>query len=116
VYLNELVPDNTLWINKDEADKLGIKDGDYIEVKTDDYSGKIRAKVTPYIHPEAVFMLHGFGNEIPLKTRSFGKGLRDTKFQNGMLETVDPVGGGVAYLECTVRVRKSQGSGLKEGE
>jgi hypothetical protein len=53
-------------------------------------------------------MLHGFGNEIPLKTRSFKKGLRDTKFQQGLLETVDPVGGGVAYLECMVSVRKAQ--------
>ncbi|MBF0506552.1 MAG: molybdopterin-dependent oxidoreductase [Nitrospirae bacterium] len=104
IYLHEIVPENEIWINRDEADKLGIKDGDMVEVSSDGYSGKIKAKVTPYIHPEAVFMLHGFGSEIPLKTRSFKKGLRDTKFAKGLLETVDPVGGGVAYLECMVRV------------
>ena len=104
IYLHEIVPENELWINRDEADKLGIRDGDMVEVSADGYSGKIKAKVTPYIHPEAVFMLHGFGSEIPLKTRSFKKGLRDTKFAIGLLETVDPVGGGVAYLECRVRV------------
>jgi thiosulfate reductase/polysulfide reductase chain A len=108
-YLNEIVPENTLWINADEAAKLGIKDGDMAEVSADGYSGNIRAYVTPYIHPEAVFMLHGFGNEVPLKTRSFKKGLRDTKFQKGLLETVDPVGGGVAYLECMVGVKKAGG-------
>jgi thiosulfate reductase / polysulfide reductase chain A len=108
-YLNEIVPENSLWINADEAFKLGIKNGDLAEVSTDGYSGKIRAYVTPYIHPEAVFMLHGFGNEVPLKTRSFQKGLRDTKFQKGLLETVDPVGGGVAYLECMVGVKKASG-------
>jgi hypothetical protein len=54
-------------------------------------------------------MLHGFGNEVPLKTRSFKKGLRDTKFQKGLLETVDTVGGGVAYLECMVGVKKAGG-------
>jgi thiosulfate reductase/polysulfide reductase chain A len=106
IYLNEIVGENTLWINAGEAEKLGIKDGDRVVVSTDGYSGTIRAQVTPYIHPEAVFMLHGFGNEVPLKTRSFNKGLRDTKFQRGLLETVDPVGGGVAYLECMVSVKK----------
>lgn len=104
IYLHEIVPENELWINRDEADKLGIKDGDMVEVSADGYSGRIKAKVTQYIHPEAVFMLHGFGSEIPLKTRSFKKGLRDTKFEKGLLETVDPVGGGVAYLECMVKV------------
>jgi len=110
-YLNELVHQNTLWINAEEAEKLGIKNGDDAEVSADGYSGKIRAYVTPYIHPEAVFMLHGFGNEVPLKTRSFKKGLRDTKFQKGLIETVDPVGGGVAYLECMVGVKKASGGG-----
>ena len=109
LYLNEIVSENTLWINADEAAKLGIQEGDLVEVIADGYSGIIRAHVTPYIHPEAVFMLHGFGNEIPIKTRSFKKGLRDTKFQKGLLETVDPVGGGVAYLECMVGVKKMSG-------
>ena len=108
-YLNEIIPENTLWINTDEAVKLGINNGDMVEVSAEGYSGNIRAYITPYIHPEAVFMLHGFGNEVPLKTRSFKKGLRDTKFQKGLLETVDPVGGGVAYLECMVGVKKVGG-------
>ncbi len=107
IYLNEILSENVLWMNEKEAKDLGIKDGDKVEVSTDGYNGKIKAKVTPHIHPEAVFMLHGFGNEVPLKTRSFKKGLRDTKFQTGLLETVDPVGGGVAYLECMVKVKKA---------
>jgi thiosulfate reductase/polysulfide reductase chain A len=63
--------------------------------------------VTPFIHPEAVFMLHGFGSEIPLKTRSFGKGLSDNRLETGLLEKTDPVGGGIAFLECMVSVKKS---------
>lgn len=107
IYLNELISENVLWMNEKEAKDLGIKDGDKVEVSADGYSGKIKAKVTPLIHPEAVFMLHGFGNEIPPKTRSYKKGLRDTKFETGLLETIDPVGGGVAYLECMVGVKKA---------
>jgi hypothetical protein len=52
-------------------------------------------------------MLHGFGNEIPLKTRSYKKGLRDTRFEKGGLKSVDPVGGGIAYMECMVSVKKA---------
>jgi thiosulfate reductase/polysulfide reductase chain A len=109
IYLNEIISENTLWINAKEAAKLGIGDGDLVEVSTDGYTGSIRAHVTPHIHPETVFMLHGFGSEVPLKTRSFRKGLRDNLFQKGLLETVDPVGGGVAYMEATVTVRKAKG-------
>lgn len=111
IYLNELMPENVLWINEAEAKELGIKEGDIVEVSSNGYSGKIKAKVTPLIHPEAVFMVHGFGWEIPLKTRSYKKGLRDTKFEIGLLETVDPVGGGVAYLECMVKVKKLDNAG-----
>lgn len=107
IYLNELMPENVLWINEDEAKELGIKDGDWVEVSSNGYSGKIKAKVTPFIHPEAVFMVHGFGSNIPLKTRSYKKGLSDNSFQIGLLETVDPVGGGVAFLECFVTVKKA---------
>jgi len=85
---------------------LGINDGDIVEVSSDGFSGTIKAKVTPYIHPEAVFMVHGFGNEIPLKTRSYKKGLSDNKFQIGLLEKTDPVGGGVAFNECFVSIKK----------
>ena len=107
IYLNELASENEVWINKDAAENLGIKDGAMVEIGASGYSGKIKAKVTPYIHPEAVFMLHGFGNEIPLKTRSFKKGLSDTRLEKGLLEKTDPVGGGIAFLECMVSVKKA---------
>ena len=108
-YLNEILPVNTLWINDQEAAKMGVQHSDTVKITSPDgsYSGTLAANVTPFIHPEAVFMLHGFGNDIPLKTRSFGKGLRDNKFETGLLEAVDPVGGGIAYLECFVKVEKA---------
>jgi thiosulfate reductase/polysulfide reductase chain A len=108
-YLHEIVPENRLWLNDVEAGKLGIRSGDAVEVSAGGHVGTIAAHVTPLIHPEAVFMLHGFGNEVPAKTRSFGKGLKDSRFAAGLLGMVDPVGGGVANLECTVRVGKAPG-------
>lgn len=108
-YLNEIVPENRLWLNDAEAAKLGIRSGDVVEVSARDRVGTIPVYVTPLIHPEAVFMLHGFGNEIPCKTRSFKKGLKDAKFAAGLLGKIDPVGGGIANLECTVKVQKAPG-------
>jgi thiosulfate reductase/polysulfide reductase chain A len=52
-------------------------------------------------------MVHGFGNEIPLKTRSYKRGLSDNALQIGQLELIDPVGGGVSFLECFVTVKKA---------
>ena len=108
LYLNEILPVNSLWINAQEAAKMGVRYGDQVKITAPDgsYSGTLAAHVTPFIHPEAVFMLHGFGQDIPLKTRSFGKGLCDSKFETGMVEATDPVGGGIAYLECFVKVEK----------
>ncbi len=106
--LNEIVSENELWINTGEAKKLGIKDGDRVEVSVEGYSGTIKAKVVDYIHPEAVFMLHGFSDSIPFRTRSrkHGEGLSDVKLQRGLLKT--PVGGNCPLVECIVSVKKAK--------
>ena len=59
--LHELMPENTLWINKRAADKLGIRDGDMVDVVSDTQKGVVRAHVTEFIHPEAVYTVHGLG-------------------------------------------------------
>lgn len=50
-----------LWINDEEADKSVIEDGDLVEVSNHCYSEQIRANVTGHMPPEAVFLVHGFG-------------------------------------------------------
>lgn len=105
--LNEIVGENELWINTAEAKKLGIRDGDKVEVSVEGYSGKIKAKVVDYIHPEAVFMYHGFSDSVPFRTRSRrnGEGLSDMKLQKGLLKA--PVGGNCPLTECIVTVKKA---------
>jgi thiosulfate reductase/polysulfide reductase chain A len=97
-YLSELVPENELWINTARAAKLGIKDGALVEVTSPMTVSKIKAKVTDFIHPEAVFMLHGFGKTVPAQTRCFGKGASDALLQ----ENVSDQAGGSPALENTV--------------
>lgn len=100
--LNELVPENVLWINNSEAKKLGVKDGQMVEVSSSRGKDTIRAYVTDLIHPEAVFMLHGFGRQVPVLTRCYRKGASDTLLQENI---TDMVGGSPALQHVQVTVR-----------
>ena len=103
--LSQLLGSNKLWINADEAARLGIGDGDEVEVISGDTKGTIQAKVTDFIHPQAVFMLHGFGKDIPAQERAFGKGLADQVFMKGKLKEWDKAGGGLNLMESFVTVK-----------
>ena len=106
--LHEIMPENTLWIHPQAAQQLGINDGDpWSEVENEGYRVKGRASITPFIHPEAVFMYHGFGRTIPLQTRAYKRGMADQRLQKGFLTRYDPVGGGNRLTECVVKVVKA---------
>jgi thiosulfate reductase/polysulfide reductase chain A len=102
--LHELLDTNKLWINSQAAKKLGIKDGDSVKVSAGEEQGTIAAYVTDLIHPDAVFMLHGFGTDVPAKKRSFGKGLADQMYMIGKLKEWDKAGGGLNLAESFVTV------------
>jgi thiosulfate reductase/polysulfide reductase chain A len=72
-----------------------------VQVASSRASGRIRAYVTELIHPEAVFMVHGFGHEARSASRSYNKGLA-----NGLLleNITDPVGGSPALHHTCVTV------------
>ena len=105
--LHELMPENALWINKRAAAKLGVADGDLVDVGVCGCSGSIKAHVTEFIHPGAVYMVHGFGRQIPLQSRAYHAGIADQKLMRGMLQEMDPAGGGLNLCECFVTVRRS---------
>lgn len=101
-YLSEIVPENVLWINTRRAAQLGISDGALVEVTSSRGAGKIRAYVTDFIHPEAVFMLHGFGHEAQAATRCFNRGVSDSL----LLENIsDTVGGSPALHDTFVALK-----------
>jgi thiosulfate reductase / polysulfide reductase chain A len=106
--LFEQMPENRLWINSAAARKLEIADGDRVEVSQNGYTETISAKVTDLIHPEAVFVVHGFGHTLPVESRARGRGLADNKFMQGGLDLWDPAGGGIALQEHFVAVRKAE--------
>ncbi|MBU0681818.1 MAG: molybdopterin-dependent oxidoreductase [Proteobacteria bacterium] len=105
--LNEMMAENTLWINSKAAGKMGVVDGDMVDVTSQDVTSVVKAKVTEFIHPEAVYTVHGFGRQIPLQTRAYHAGMSDQKLMRGQLQNMDPVGGGLNLCETFVTVRRS---------
>lgn len=101
-YLHELVPENELWINSNVAAELGIMNGSQVEVSSKIGTSVVKAKVTDFIHPEAVFMLHGFGKTVPAQTRCYKKGASDALIQENIS---DVAGGSPALDETLVQVR-----------
>jgi len=104
--LAEQMPENVLWINGEKAAVLKIADGEMVEVRNNGHRGRIKAKVTDLIHPDAVFMVHGFGHTLPVESRALGKGVSDGALMCGGLALWDKAGGGMALQEHFVTVSK----------
>ncbi|MBE3580637.1 MAG: molybdopterin-dependent oxidoreductase [Thermoanaerobacteraceae bacterium] len=102
-YLVSLMPENELWIHTGPASRLGIKSGDIVEVASEVGKVTVKARVTEGIHPEAVFLAHGFGCGVPLRRLAYNRGA------NGSLLIpirVAPISGVTAQCETLVTVRK----------
>lgn len=106
-YLNEIAPENVLWIHSKGAESLGIKDGDMVTLSSSRGSGEMRAFATDLIHPEAVFMLHGYGHQSQAATRSFNKGVSDAVLMENIS---DMIGGSPALHDTFVTVTKLEGT------
>ncbi len=104
--LNELYPENEVWVNADAAAAQGLQDGQYVWLENQDgaRSGPIKIKVTQRIRPDAVFMAHGFGQQAPGLTRANGKGASDTQLQTRYV--LDPISGGAGMRVNFVRIVK----------
>ena len=102
-WLFDFAPENRLWISPDSAHDTGIKEGDLVEVASSAGSARLRAKISPEIRRDCVFMLHGFGKRSPKLKRVYQRGGSDS----AILETAwDKVSGNAALHETFVTVRK----------
>ena len=92
--LNELQPENEIWVNDAAATRLGLKDGNRVWLENQDgaKSGPIGVKATPRIRPDCVYMVHGFGHDAPGLTRAHRKGASDALLQTRY--ALDPISGG----------------------
>lgn len=104
--LSEQMSENVLWLNKSVGGKMKIADGEEVEIASNGHADRIKVMLTEFIHPEAVFMIHGFGHTLPIESRAFGKGVADNCLMPGGLGVWDPAGGALAMQEHFVTVKK----------
>ena len=102
--LNELYPENELWLNASKADEEGLEDRQEVWLENQDgaRSGPIKVKVTERIRGDAVFMPHGFGHKSEGLTRVNGVGASDTELQTRYV--LDPISGGAGMRVNFVRI------------
>jgi len=104
VMLLDLMRENYLWINDDDAKKKGISYGDLVEVESKVGKIKIKAYPTMKIIPGVVFYVHGFGAESTGLTFGYRNGASD----NAIIEDIiEPVFGSAAMHETIVDVRRA---------
>ncbi len=59
--LNELVPENRVWINPEDAKRLGVAAGEEVAVESRRGAIRVRARVTEKVPPGVVFIPFHFG-------------------------------------------------------
>ena len=104
--LHKQMPENVLWLNQAAAAALDITDGETVTVSIQDRSGRIRVRLSEFVHPEAAFTVTGFGRTLPPESRARGRGLAANRLMPGGLGIGDPSGGGLALQEHEISVRK----------
>lgn len=95
-----------LWINAGRARKLGIRDGDLVEIASPHATRRIRVKVTERIHPEAAFLPAGYGNLSPWLKTARGFGVNPNDFTPHRVEAIS---GHAMMMEVLITVRKVVG-------
>ncbi|MFA7383526.1 MAG: molybdopterin-dependent oxidoreductase [Desulfurivibrionaceae bacterium] len=79
-WLHNEMPSNPVWLNDESAKKMGLKEGDTIElVNQDGVKSRTSSvvKVTPGIRKDTIYMAHGYGTMNKAMTVASGKGIDD---------------------------------------
>ncbi len=103
IMLLDVMRENYVWINKDQADAKGIEFGDIVEVKSSVGKVYIKAYPTIKIIKDVVFYVHGFGQESTGLTFGYRNGASDNMI---IEDKVESVFGSAAMHETVVEVRK----------
>ena len=102
--LNWHQPENAVWLNPEPARRLGIKDGDTVQMRN--RSGgqvTVKAKVTAGIRPDCVYYAPGYGSISPGKPLVYRRGAS----QAAILEShFEPISGNALMHETIVEIRR----------
>ncbi|NWF93923.1 MAG: molybdopterin-dependent oxidoreductase [Syntrophaceae bacterium] len=93
-----------LWMNQERGERLGLKDGDWVQIKSMVGEGRIRVRLTQGIHPSCVWLPSGYGIFSKHLKTAYDIGLS----YNDFLPTYfDPTVGHVMASEIIVKVSKA---------
>ncbi|MFB3887199.1 MAG: molybdopterin-dependent oxidoreductase [Thermodesulfobacteriota bacterium] len=93
-----------LWMNRERGSHLGLKDGDWVQMKSITGEGKIRVRLTEGIHPSCVWLPSGYGIFSKHLKTAYDIGLS----YNDFLPTYfDPTVGHAMSSEIVVQVTKA---------
>ncbi len=87
-WLSNLGQENEIWINAEVAAKSFIDTGDLVSVSSKTGQVTARARATRGIHPDAVFLVHGFGHNTPMQRHSYRHGVNDNDLINPPIEAI----------------------------
>jgi len=94
-YLNDLMAENTIWINPKVAKEWDIINGQEIWLQNQDgisVPNPIKVRITERIRWDSIYMVHGFGHSDKRLTRSYNRGIADLDLITKV--HIDPVMGG----------------------
>ncbi|MBW2369358.1 MAG: nitrate reductase, partial [Deltaproteobacteria bacterium] len=101
--LNELMPENALWLHPTAADSLGIREGDLVTVTSKAGSGVLKATLKQGIREDTVYMASGFGVLSKGLTKVYGKGACVSEI---LEDYADDLSGNMAMHETFVQVAR----------
>ncbi len=101
--LLDLARENYIWINQGQADEMGIRHGDMLEVKSRVGKVFIKAYPTHRIIQDTLFFVHGFGATSDGLTLGYRNGASDNMIIEDIIE---PVFGSAAMHETQVEIAK----------
>ena len=58
--LRRLMPDPLVWVHPDTAARLGVADGDWVDVESSRGAIELRVSVIPALDPRVIYALHGW--------------------------------------------------------
>jgi thiosulfate reductase/polysulfide reductase chain A len=75
--LHEMMPTNAAIISRTLAERLGIREGQMVRIRSRVGAIELPAHITETLRPDCVMVAHGFGHRSRLLSLAAGKGVRD---------------------------------------
>ncbi len=122
-WLSEIFHENPLWMNEKTAERLGIQEGDKIEIHSKGIKALVQVHLTQSVHPEAIAISRDLGHW------AYGKVVKAKKFKSPDQDTSliwwnndksfhvnwlihekrDRMSGGLSVMPTIVKIKKSGG-------